>query len=237
MPLHPTWTDILIRLVLTMLAGAILGINRGARGHAAGFRTTILVGLAACIAMIQANVLLDLSGKTEGSFSDMDLMRLPLGILTGVGFIGGGSILKKGELVRGVTTAATLWIVTVIGLCFGGGQLVIGILGTLLAVLTLWGFRSIDLLIPRTHRAKLLLGGKQIIPLKELSSDIKPLGYAAFFQGQKEIGETVHTEFEVSWHQPNKAEGPKPFDLIKILKEKYEVISLDLTTEKGDHHI
>lgn len=52
----------------------------------------------------------------------MDLMRLPLGILTGVGFIGGGSILKKGDLVTGITTAATLWVVTVIGLCLGAAN-------------------------------------------------------------------------------------------------------------------
>jgi putative Mg2+ transporter-C (MgtC) family protein len=123
MPLHPTATDIAIRLALTMLAGGIAGLNRGARGHAAGFRTTILVCLAASIAMIQANILLPLGGKTAESFSVMDLMRLPLGILTGVGFIGGGTILKRGDLVTGVTTAATLWLVTVIGLCFGGGQL------------------------------------------------------------------------------------------------------------------
>lgn len=64
-----------------------------------------------------------MSGKTPESFAVMDLMRLPLGILTGVGFIGGGTILKKGDLVTGVTTAATLWLVTVIGLCLGGGQL------------------------------------------------------------------------------------------------------------------
>lgn len=85
MPLNPTWTDIAIRLALTMLAGAIIGFNRGARGHAAGFRTTILVALAASVAMIQANILLSLGGKTPDSFSVMDLMRLPLGILTGVG--------------------------------------------------------------------------------------------------------------------------------------------------------
>ena len=53
-------------------------------------------------------------------------MRLPLGILTGVGFIGGGAILKKGGSITGVTTAATLWIATVIGLCLGGGQLALG---------------------------------------------------------------------------------------------------------------
>jgi putative Mg2+ transporter-C (MgtC) family protein len=121
MPFHPGWSDIAVRLALTMFAGAIIGFNRGARGHAAGFRTTILVGLAASVAMIQANILLPLEGKTPGSFAVMDLMRLPLGILTGVGFIGGGTILKKGDLVTGVTTAATLWLMTVIGLCLGGG--------------------------------------------------------------------------------------------------------------------
>ena len=90
-----------------MLAGAIIGLNRGARGHAAGFRTTILVALAASVAMIQANILLPLGGKQPDSFAVMDLMRLPLGVLTGVGFIGGGAILRKGGSITGVTTGAT----------------------------------------------------------------------------------------------------------------------------------
>jgi putative Mg2+ transporter-C (MgtC) family protein len=137
MPLEPSWPDIAVRLVLTILAGAVIGFNRGARGHAAGFRTTILVGLAASVVMSQANVLLPLSGKTSESFAVMDLMRLPLGILTGVGFIGGGTILKKGDLVTGVTTAAALWLMTVIGLCLGGGRLILGTITTVLGVLTL----------------------------------------------------------------------------------------------------
>src|ERR1700744_3281339 len=109
MPLIPTWSDILVRRALTMIAGALMGFNRGARGHAAGLRTTILVTLAASIAMIQTNILLPLAGKTPGPFAVLDLRRLPLGILTGVGFIGGGAILKKGGSITGVTTAATLW--------------------------------------------------------------------------------------------------------------------------------
>jgi uncharacterized membrane protein YhiD involved in acid resistance len=157
MPLSPTWTDIAIRLALTLLAGAAIGLNRGARGHAAGFRTTILVCLAASVAMIQANILLPLSGKTPESFAVMDLMRLPLGILTGVDFIGGGTIRKRGDLVTGVTTAATLWLVTVIGLCFGGGQLVLGAAATVLAVITLWVLKWVDVMIPREHRARLVV--------------------------------------------------------------------------------
>src|ERR1700742_368369 len=127
MPLQPTWADIVGRLLLTLIAGVMLGVNREARGHAAGLRTTILVTLAASVAMIQANILLPLEGKNPGSFAVMDLMRLPLGILTGVGFLGGGAILKKGSTITGVTTAATLWIATVIGLCLGGGQLGLGV--------------------------------------------------------------------------------------------------------------
>ena len=72
MPLSPSWSEICVRLALTMLAGAIIGFNRGARGHAAGFRTTILVCLAASVAMIQTNILLSLSGKTPQSFAVMD---------------------------------------------------------------------------------------------------------------------------------------------------------------------
>jgi len=62
-----------------MIAGAMIGFNRGVRGHAAGLRTTILVGLAASVAMIQANILLSIDGKTTGSFAVMDLMRLTPG--------------------------------------------------------------------------------------------------------------------------------------------------------------
>src|SRR5437899_13040955 len=157
MPLFPSWGEICVRLALTMLAGAIIGFNRGARGHAAGFRTTILVCLAASVAMIQTNLLLPLSGKTPESFVVMDLMRLPLGILTGVGFIGGGAILKKGDLVTGVTTAATLWLVTVIGLCLGGGQLVLGSIATALGVVTLWFLTCVDVFIPLEHLASIVI--------------------------------------------------------------------------------
>ncbi len=64
-------------------------------------------------------------------------MRLPLGILTGVGFIGGGAILKHSDSIHRVTTAATLWFVTVVGLCFGGGQIGLGVSGANLGLLAL----------------------------------------------------------------------------------------------------
>jgi putative Mg2+ transporter-C (MgtC) family protein len=101
-------------------------MERSKTGHFAGLRTTLLVALAASVSMIQMNLLIQTNGKPQDSYAVMDLMRLPLGILTGVGFIGAGAIVRKDEMVVGVTTASTLWFATVVGLCLGGGQVILG---------------------------------------------------------------------------------------------------------------
>ena len=88
MPMHLDWTEVVLRLALTVLAGGLIGLNRGEHSRAAGLRTTILVCLAASVSMIQANLLLATAGKAADSFIVLDLMRLPSGILSGMGFIG-----------------------------------------------------------------------------------------------------------------------------------------------------
>lgn len=144
MPLDLTWAAVGLRIVLTVLAAAAIGYDRDVEGQAAGLRTVILVALAACLAMVQANWLMNTVGKASDSFVTLDLMRLPLGILTGVGFIGGGAILKRGDTIHGLTTAATLWFVTVVGLCFGGGQIDLGLVGAVLGLLTLRALRLLE---------------------------------------------------------------------------------------------
>jgi putative Mg2+ transporter-C (MgtC) family protein len=150
-----TWQSIGLRLALTALCAGVLGFDRDERGHPAGLRTNLLVALAACLAMLQANLLINSNGKPPDSFVVMDVMRLPLGILSGIGFIGAGAILKRGELAVGVTTAATIWFVTVMGLCFGGGQLGLGLAGFALGFLILTGLRKIERRIPRRNTAML----------------------------------------------------------------------------------
>lgn len=234
MPLNPTWADIAVRLALTMLAGAIIGLNRGARGHAAGFRTTILVALAASVAMIQANILLPLGGKAQDSFSVMDLMRLPLGILTGVGFIGGGTIVKKGDLVVGVTTAATLWLVTVIGLCLGGGQLILGGAATVLAVITLWILRWVDRVIPRQHRARLIVTCEPSWDvLEELQVLLGAVKCHARFEEQKldPSSQKADYTFELFWRQPE--DHPPSRDLLVLIDKQFRIKSFELTTDNG----
>jgi putative Mg2+ transporter-C (MgtC) family protein len=138
------WREIAFRLLLTILAGTLLGMERSKTGHFAGLRTTLLVMLAASVSMIQMNLLIQTNGKPHDSYAVMDVMRLPLGILTGVGFIGGGAILRKGDIIIGLTTAATMWFATVVGLCLGGGQLILGSVSTVIGFFVLWGLRHFE---------------------------------------------------------------------------------------------
>ncbi len=157
MPLEIHWQQIALRLALTVIAGALLGAERSRSGHFAGLRTTLLVTLAASVSMIQMNLLLPTNGKPHDSYAVMDLMRLPLGILTGVGFIGAGAILRKNEMILGITTAATLWFATVVGLCLGGGQLVLGSTSAVIGFLVLWGLRKVERRIEHRQLAELIL--------------------------------------------------------------------------------
>jgi putative Mg2+ transporter-C (MgtC) family protein len=157
MPAHIGWHEIALRLVLTIIAGLLIGYNRTEHGKAAGLRTTLLVCLAASLAMIQVNLLLPTAGRSPDSFVTNDLMRLPLGILTGVGFIGAGVIIRRDNIVVGVTTAATLWYVTIIGLCLGGGQIELGVAATVIALVALWLLNWIELHLRRECRATLCI--------------------------------------------------------------------------------
>jgi putative Mg2+ transporter-C (MgtC) family protein len=183
--------------------------------------------------MIQANILLPLGGKTPESFSVMDLMRLPLGILTGVGFIGGGTILKKGDLVTGVTTAATLWLVTVIGLCLGGGQLALGIVATALAVITLWILKWVDMIIPREHHAHLVVTSDPSWRiLDEIPQLLAPMHCRAGFLERRLDPESRKADylFELTWRRSELAKPPT--DLFAAIERSFEIKSFELTTDR-----
>ncbi|HEX4056068.1 MAG TPA: MgtC/SapB family protein [Tepidisphaeraceae bacterium] len=167
MPVTLDWQHVALRIALTVAAGLIIGFNRSEHGRPAGMRTTLLVCLAASLSMIQANLLMNTVGKAHDSFVVLDLMRLPLGILSGMGFIGAGTILRKENLVVGVTTAATLWFTTVMGLCFGGGQLGLGTAALVLGCGTLWGLKHLEKSLRQDVRATLTLSMLKDGPTEE----------------------------------------------------------------------
>ncbi|CDX15453.1 MgtC/SapB transporter [Mesorhizobium sp. ORS 3324] len=231
MPLHPTGFDLIGRLLLTLLAGFLIGLNREARGHSAGLRTTILVGLAACVAMVQANMLLNMIGKGPDTFVRMDVMRFALGVLTGVGFIGGGAILRRGDLVTGVTTAATMWIMTMIGLAFGGGQFGLGAIATVLTLVTLQALKWVDLKISRDHKAILSVSWPKNSP-PDIGDMVRPLGYDARFVGMEHDADRNRYvfSFNVQWKQPEEVEPST--EVLAVIAEHCAVERFEVIGEK-----
>jgi putative Mg2+ transporter-C (MgtC) family protein len=124
---------IAVRLVLAVVLGGVLGFQRAHVGKAAGTRTHMLVTLGAAIVVL----LPQLSGM-----SSADLSRVIQGTLTGIGFIGGGVILKMSEQhqIVGITTAASIWLTATIGIATGTGRLGLAVVGTILAYIILATF-------------------------------------------------------------------------------------------------
>jgi putative Mg2+ transporter-C (MgtC) family protein len=148
--------DIFLRIGSALIAGTALGIERESHGRAAGLRTTLLVCLASTIAMILSQGFYFESVSQAGNNSwHPDPARLAAGILTGIGFLGGGAIIRQGNMVHGVTTAAVLWFVTVLGLCFGSGHYGLGWTGFGCALFALFGLPKIEKLVRNDTYAEL----------------------------------------------------------------------------------
>jgi putative Mg2+ transporter-C (MgtC) family protein len=230
------WPELIQRLSYTLLAGALIGLNRWERGRAAGLRTTVLVSLAASIAMIQTNLLLGTVGKAADSFIVMDPMRLPLGILSGMGFIGAGVILRRGQMVVGITTAATLWFATVMGLCFGGGQVGIGLTALVLALIVLWGFRWIENQLWQERSGTLTLTFNAASHLeKEIQSYFAGLGFrVATLSLWQNASECCRLRCEIRWKAlPKESVIPR---FVRELADRADIASV-AWTESGPTEI
>lgn len=141
-----SYQDVGLRILAALLAGILVGVERESHGRAAGLRTTILVCVAACLAMMLSAALsasIDLPNITARP----DPARLAAGVLSGMGFLGAGAILRNGNRVQGLTTAATMWFVTMLGLAIGAGYFVLAGVGMLVALLVLIVLPPIERLV------------------------------------------------------------------------------------------
>lgn len=168
--------EVLTRIGFALGAGLILGLERESHGRAAGLKTTILACVASCLAMILSE---DFYRETAGDGGVLrpDRARLAAGILTGIGFLGAGAIIRQGTLVRGVTTAAVLWFITILGLAFGSGQLLLGCIGTGIAIFALFALPHMELRIKKDFYAGVTVTlGLNGISDDEVKSRIQELG-------------------------------------------------------------
>ena len=144
----PIW-EMFVRILMAFVAGFIIGWERESHGRPAGLRTTILACVASAVAMVVSEILfIESAAQASGGNWRPDPARLGAGILTGIGFLGAGTILRHANMIRGVTTAASLWFVTVIGLAFGSGLFALGFIGVGMAMLTLFVLPAFEKHIP-----------------------------------------------------------------------------------------
>ncbi|MEO8937142.1 MAG: MgtC/SapB family protein [Burkholderiaceae bacterium] len=134
--------DLILRLLAAALLGSLIGFERERQHWAAGLRTHMLVCVGSCLIMIvSAYGFADVLGEDHVS---LDPSRVAAQVVSGIGFLGAGAILLRGEIVRGLTTAASLWSVAAIGLAVGGGLYVAAVASTTIILLILAGVKPLE---------------------------------------------------------------------------------------------
>jgi len=160
--------DSFITLALRLLAaaglGALIGLERETHGRSAGLRTQLLVALGSATAMIVSLHFAHVFGAgDQGLAVNIDPARVAYGVMTGIGFLGAGTIIRYGPGVRGLTTAASLWCTAAVGLACGFGMYGIALLTTGIVLFALYILAAVDRLIPtrqtRAIVAELPAGG------------------------------------------------------------------------------
>ena len=142
----------LLSLGAAWLAGSLIGLERTFHGRVAGFRTHGIVALAAALVVMVARAPLFTTGALNGAAPNFDPSRIAQGVMTGVGFLGGGVIFKEGVNVQGLTSAASIWATAAIGLTLGLGLYEIGTFATVAVLISLSVFRWMEYVMPtRTH--------------------------------------------------------------------------------------
>ena len=142
-----------IHLVSALAVGSLIGLERSFHGRPAGFRTHALVCLASAVLMLVTVYQWQWIGGAPLDTVRTDPTRMAQGIMTGIGFLGAGVIFKEGLTVRGLTTAASIWITAALGILFGVGFYVPAIIAAALTLGTLSFFRVIEYRMPTQYYA------------------------------------------------------------------------------------
>jgi putative Mg2+ transporter-C (MgtC) family protein len=139
----PTEPELVLRLAIAMVVGGAIGLEREVTGQMAGLRTHMSVALgAALFAIVSAYGFTEFVQSRAASNYQVDVTRVASNVVTGVGFLGGGAIIKLGASVRGLTTAASLWVTAAIGLAIGLGSYLTGTVSALALIFALTVLRG-----------------------------------------------------------------------------------------------
>ncbi|MFZ3580281.1 MgtC/SapB family protein [Virgibacillus sp. DJP39] len=127
---------IMLRIVIALFLSGLIGFEREMKNHSAGFRTHILVGVGACLMMLLSLFGFESFINSSGNIR-FDPTRIPSYVISGIGFLGAGTIMVNGMTIRGLTTAASIWTVAGLGLVVGAGMYAVAVFTTIVILLSL----------------------------------------------------------------------------------------------------
>jgi putative Mg2+ transporter-C (MgtC) family protein len=179
-----------IKVLLAILLGGLIGGEREARDKSAGFRTIILICLGANLfTILSYNI-------TNGN----DAARIAANIVTGIGFLGAGAILREGNQVTGLTTAATIWLAASVGMAVGAGEYLLSAIVTLTAMVVLWLFPKLEARIDQLRHTCTykVVSHPDSISRQQLESIIYEAGLKLIENKQTKSGGKVTTEWQAT---------------------------------------
>jgi len=175
--------ELVLRILVGTALGAVIGYERDIHGRPAGLRTHAVVALASATFMVVSTHLAYYQGYKAGDFTEVDGSRIAASVVSGIGFLAGGAILRTGFTIQGLTTAAGLWLVAAIGLCAGGGMYVESVAATVLGVAALTVMRRFEDKDDRVRRRLMLTLTEAAIPADALVAKLGDQDLLATIEG------------------------------------------------------
>lgn len=227
--MQPGMGEICLRLACAMLVGLVIGTEREYTHRPAGMRTHILVALGACAVSITGELLFY---QYNGMGAFPDPARLSAQVITGVGFLGAGTIMREGFSVKGLTTAASVWAVACLGIAAGFGYYTLAIFGMLFILITLTFFEWLQEKLIHSHVAS----NGYILETSDISASLAHISEAA--QNERgEIRELAATNlenghritFRAAFHGRHKKRHQQAF--FELLSSSPEILSLHYLTD------
>lgn len=188
--------ELIFRIFLAMLSGILIGLERENRNKDAGVNTHALVAVGAAVAMVVSKYAF---GDTPGG----DGARIAAQVISGIGFIGAGVIfVKRNSIIRGLTTAAGLWVTAALALAAGAGMYFISIVGTFIVVIFQFGMHSENVQIHKPKEATLILTYKDRVRTTHILKTLTDLNIRVFHERIYHNFENNNTQLEIDIEMP-----------------------------------
>lgn len=224
---YQLFTDTILRTLLSMFIGGLIGWERENTHRPAGLRTHMLVSVGACVVMQ-----LGAYNSTHiAAQFNIDPSRLGAQVISGIGFLGAGTIIKEGTIIKGLTTAASLWVVACLGLTIGAGAYILAIVGSLSVLITLTVFEHASSFIPfgKYRRFSIHIKCKELTETLQFLNEISLKYHAKILDLEliSVMGDIREISFHLSTKRLNKSLDSTT--LFSDMNQNEKIISIKLT--------